>query len=56
MNKPLIDGIRDEMHELVAASLRRESSSEQRARLNELVNLDIEACDLYLNEVFESSR
>ena len=54
-DQPLPQSLADEMHELVTASLRRDISVEQRARLDELVCLDIEACDLYLNLVFESS-
>jgi hypothetical protein len=44
-----------EMHRRVTASLRGNRLSEPGDRLDELIRQDLDACDLYLNLVFESS-
>ena len=45
----------DEMHHVVAARLAGNASPGQECRLKELIRQDIDACDLYLDMVFESS-
>jgi hypothetical protein len=45
----------DEMHALVAASFRGDSTAEQKERLTQLLSQDVQNVDLYLNLVFESS-
>ena len=45
----------DEMHHVVAARLAGNASLGQECRLKELIRQDIDACDLYLDMVFESS-